>query len=132
MWVQSFVFLKDLPERLIRKTRHRKVQSHIGLGRPVSEEQSYIHSNPTLLLPTSAYGGSRPSRISNTLEGVGHLPTYLKEGVPGSSFREGSEEGDCGPDQDVCVLFCFICAGVVGRQMVGWFSGEGFETWGKV
>ena len=30
---------------------------------------------------------------------MGHLPTHLKEGVPGSSFREGSEEGDCGPDQ---------------------------------
>ena len=46
MWVQSFVFLKEIPERLIRKTRHREVQSHIGFGRPVSEEQSYIQTQP--------------------------------------------------------------------------------------
>lgn len=61
---------------------------------------------------------------------MGHLPTHLKEGVPGSSFREGSEEGDCGPDQ-VSILGA---GGRGGRmeQMVGWFSGGGFETWGKV
>lgn len=50
MWAQSFVFLKGIPERQIRKTRHREVQSCIGLGHPGSEEQSYIQTQASFFL----------------------------------------------------------------------------------
>ena len=61
---------------------------------------------------------------------MGHLPTHLKEGVPGSSFREGSEEGDCGPDQVSILEAGGGGGGTWSRWLVG-FLDEVLKPGGK-